>query len=152
MTTTPTPQPERMTAAELRESFESLQATIDALNSSVAFIRTDLDALRDALAHAASQRPAEPTQETITFTADTLRHDQSGKKHAYFLLGGQYTKFGVRIWPEVLPLVDLAEYENQPPDEYKLETPVTVRASVEEYKDKDTGELKRGPRKVIGKA
>ncbi len=102
-----------------------------------------------ATAHAASQ-PATTAGETVTFIASILRHDQTGKKHAYFLLGGRYARFGVRVWPEVLPLLGLAEYETMPPDEYTLPAPVSVRAEVGEYEHE--GETKRGPRKVIGKA
>jgi hypothetical protein len=106
--------------------------------------------LLDGLA-AATARAATPTSnpaKTVTFLADTLVHTQAAKgrevKHSYSLLGSMYQQFGVRIWPEVFPLIGLNIDDYATPGIFALEVPVNVRATLEEYKDKDTGEIKNG--------
>ena len=65
----------------------------------------DLAALREGLATAANQQqPPAASGQTVTFEATTLLVgiDDAGQP-TYKAKGGQYAKFGVRIWPEVLP-------------------------------------------------
>jgi hypothetical protein len=133
--TTPTPnQPEKITAAELRGLLHGLTERLDQ-------IEEDLALLREGLATAARQpAPAQPIGETVTFDATILlmSYDDNGQP-VYKVKGGQYQKFGVRVWPEILPAlgVDPASLKPGP-------NPVALRLVAL------MGE--KGPRKVIGKA
>ena len=95
----PTP-PDRITAAELRAAFQALTERLDT-------IEADITALRDGLATAASQpQQQQPASmgTTVQFDAQVILVgvDDTGQP-TYKAKGGQYAKFGVRIWPEVLP-------------------------------------------------
>ena len=102
-----------------------------------------------ATAHAASQ-PAATAGETVTFWATGLIHNIANGKHAYYLTGGEYHKFGVRIWPEVLSVIGLTDMIDSSADVHAID-PINVRASVEDYISK-SGKPARGPQKIIGKA
>jgi hypothetical protein len=128
--TTPT-TPDRITPAELRLAFQSLTERLDS-------IETEIAAIRDGLATAASQPAAPaPTGETIALDVSLLlmSYDDNGQP-VYKAKGGQYQKFGVRVWPEVLPAlgVDPASLKPGP-------NPVNLKVNVL------MGE--NGPRKVI---
>ena len=130
MTKPPSPS-EKLTAAELRAAFESLNERLDLLEA-------DIAALREGLASAASQPADKPPGETITFEASNflLSYDDNGRP-VYKVKGGQYQKFGVRVWPEVLPLLNVDPASLKPgPNPVKLHVVVLL------------GE--HGPRKVIG--
>jgi hypothetical protein len=92
---------------------------------------------------AASQQPGDreaSCKETITFIANTLLMSYDDNGHpVYKAKGGQYQKFGVRVWPEVLPAlgVDPASLKPGP-------NPVNLKVNVL------MGE--NGPRKVISLA
>ena len=76
--------------------------------------------------------------QTVDFVASVLLVgvDDAGQP-TYKAKGGQYSKFGVRIWPEVLPLLGI--------DPAKLKVgPNTINLLVRAV----MGE--KGPRKVIG--
>jgi hypothetical protein len=90
---------DKMTPAELRQAFQALTERLDQ-------IEAEITALRDGLAAAASQpqpSPA-PAGQTVDFVASILLVgvDDNGLP-TYKAKGGQYMKFGVRIWPEILP-------------------------------------------------
>ena len=93
-TSTPT---DKMTAAELRAALQSMAERLDQIEANLA-------TLRDGLTAAASQPAPAATGETITFDATILlmSYDDNGQP-VYKVKGGQYMKFGVRVWPEVLP-------------------------------------------------
>ena len=101
--TTPTPTLDRITAAELRAAFQALTERLDT-------IEADLIALRDGLATAASQpqQAAAPAGQFVEFFATALivGVDDNGQP-TYKARGGQFAKFGVRIWPEVLPTLGI---------------------------------------------
>ena len=102
--TTPTPDVSpcnggKITPAELRAAFQALTERLDT-------IEADITALRDGLAAAASQPQAAPAPagQTVDFLATTLLVGMvDNGQPTYKAKGGQYAKFGVRIWPEVLP-------------------------------------------------
>jgi hypothetical protein len=99
--TSPTPnQPDRMTAAELRAAFQSLTERLDQIEAALTTLREGLTAA--ASQPAASQQPGE----TVKFDPNILlmSYDDNGQP-VYKAKGGQYSKFGVRIWPEVLPIL-----------------------------------------------
>jgi hypothetical protein len=138
-TKTPTPDLSpnninKMTPAELRRAFQALTERLDQ-------IEAEITALRDGLAAAGQPQAAPaPAGQTVDFLATVLLVgvDDNGQP-TYKAKGGQYMKFGVRVWPEVLPAlgVDPAGLKPGP-------NPVTlkVRALMGEH----------GPRKVIGLA
>jgi hypothetical protein len=125
------PPSEKLTAAELRAAFETLNERLDQLEA-------DIAALREGLATAANQIADKPAGETIVFetTSLILSYDDSGQP-VYKVKGGQYQKFGVRVWPEVLPLLKVEPGTLKPsPNPLKLR----IVAIMGEH----------GPRKVIG--
>jgi hypothetical protein len=81
--------------------------------------------------------PTASTGTTIEFTASTLQVgiDDNGNP-TYKAKGGQYSKFGIRIWPEVLPELGIEPATLKPGP-----NPVNLRLIAL------MGE--RGPRKVI---
>jgi hypothetical protein len=127
-------QLERMTAAELRAALQALTERLDQIEASLA-------AVREGLTAAASQPAASPAAgETMTMEATILlmSYDDNGQP-VYKVKGGQYMKFGVRVWPEVLPAlgVDPATLKPGP-------NPINLRVRVL------MGE--HGPRKVVSLA
>ena len=145
--TTPntTPTLDRMTAAELRDQFANLHTEIDSLRAEIATIRETMTAIADGLQQtgaAATDQDAAPTpRPTITFIANSISLDYIDGKPAYKARGGQFTKFGVRIWPEALHFFNVTP-ENLKPGINQIQ-PLEVIAELTE-----SGQ----PRKVIGKA
>ncbi len=131
-----TNKPEKITAAEFRETFQALTERLDQ-------IEAELAALREGLAAAAGQSSTANTAvsgETVAFEAVTLlmSYDDNGQP-VYKVKGGPYMKFGVRVWPEVLPTLSVDPATLKPgPNSVNLK----VRALLGEH----------GPRKVIGLA
>ena len=85
----------------------------------------------------APDAPAQ-TGQTVTFQATTLLVgiDDAGQP-TYKAKGGQYMKFGVRIWPEILPALGIDPARLRPgPNPIDMQ----LRALMGE----------KGPRKVIG--
>ena len=129
------PTLDKMTPAELRHAFQALTERLDQIES-------EITALRDGLAAAASQpQPAPaPAGQTVDFVASILLVgvDDNGLP-TYKAKGGQYMKFGVRIWPEILPELGIDPDHLKPgPNPINLK----LRALLGEH----------GPRKVISLA
>jgi hypothetical protein len=129
------PSPDKMTPAELRQAFQALTERLDQ-------IEAEITALRDGLSLAATQPPAAPAAagQTVDFVATILLvgMDDNGQP-TYKAKGGQYMKFGVRIWPEVLPSLGIDPASLKPgPNPINLHLLALM------------GE--KGPRKVIGLA
>jgi len=129
------PSLDKMTPAELRQAFQALTERLDQ-------IEAEITALRDGLAAAGSQPQPAPVSagQTIDFTATILLvgTDDNGLP-TYKAKGGQYMKFGVRVWPEVLPELGIDPASLKPgPNPINLK----VRALMGEH----------GPRKVISLA
>ena len=99
--TTPT-SPDRITPAELRLAFQSLNERLD-------LIETDLTTPRDGLVAAANQPSATPAAgNVITFDASILLVGVGDNgAPTYKLKGSQYMIFGVRVWPETLPALGI---------------------------------------------
>ena len=129
-------KPEKMTAAELREALQALTERLDQ-------IEADISALREGLAAAAGGPTAstpDASGDTVVFEAVILlmSYDDNGQP-IYKAKGGPYMKFGVRIWPEVLPALGVDPSSLKPgPNPVNMR----VRAVMGEH----------GPRKVIGLA
>lgn len=136
--TTPTPPtnpPERITAAELRAALQLITEHLDAIDN-------DIAALRDGLTAAASHPQQTPaaTGQTVMFDCNviTMSTDDNGQP-VYKARGGQYQKFGVRIWPETIPQLGLDPLALKPgPNPVYLHLVALMGDS--------------GPRKVIGLA
>jgi hypothetical protein len=129
------PNLDKMTPAELRHAFQALTERLDQIESEIA-------ALRDGLAAAAGSPQAAPASagQTVDFIATILLvgMDDNGQP-TYKAKGGQYMKFGVRIWPEILPELGLDPASLKPgPNPVNLHVLALM------------GD--KGPRKVIGLA
>jgi hypothetical protein len=128
------PTLDKMTPPELRHAFQALTERLDQ-------IEAEITALRDGLAAASQPQPAPaPAGQTVDFVASIILVgvDDNGLP-TYKAKGGQYMKFGVRIWPEILPElgIDTASLKPGP-------NPVNLHV-LALMGDK-------GPRKVIGLA
>jgi len=134
METKPAPS-DKITPAELRAAFQALNERLDMLE-------TELASMREGLNAAASQpQPAAAgAGNTIDFMASILLvgMDDNGQP-TYKMKGGQYMKFGVRVWPEILPELGIDPGSLKPgPNPVNLHVLALM------------GE--KGPRKVIGLA
>ena len=155
-TTTPT-TPDRMTAAELRAAFDHLetksdeqrgqinilQTVISDLIGQVQTLKENLDRIQEGLSHAAQPAAATASGPMESFVMDTilLGYDDAGKP-SYKAKGGKFTKFGVRVWPEVLPTLGI-DPAHLTPGPNPVTPPMVVFVEV-------TAE--GNPRKVIGRA
>jgi hypothetical protein len=123
----------RMNATELRAALQALTERLDQIEASLA-------AVREGLTAASQPAPSQPAGETVVIDASVLlmSYDDTGQP-VYKIKGGQYMKFGIRVWPEVLPAlgVDPASLKPGP-------NPVNLRVRVL------MGE--HGPRKVVSLA
>ncbi len=133
---TPTTNPDRMTAEELRAALRSMVERLDSIEEDLASIREGLAA---AAAHpAAAQAIPAASGETVVFEAVNLilSYDDAGNP-VYKVKGGNYMKFGVRVWPEVLPALGIDPAVLKPgPNPIKIKVTAIMGES--------------GPRKVIG--
>ena len=138
---TKTPPSDKITPAELRLAFQALNERLD-------MIETELATMREGLTAAATASPlggqpqaaAAPTGQTVEFVATTMLvgMDDTGQP-TYKVKGGQYMKFGVRVWPEILPELGIDPAQLKPgPNSINLHVLALM------------GE--KGPRKVIGLA
>ncbi len=131
-------QPEKITAAEIRELFAELRAELESL-------RAELHTFRNGVA-AASEKPQTNYRD---FVADEIimGYDDAGKP-TYKAKGIPFAKFGVRIWDEVLPILGV-DATTLKPGSNKVQ--IAVRAEMVETVDGE-GRVKSNPRKIIGRA
>jgi len=134
---------DKLTPQELRGEFA-------ALHTEIADLRTALAAVLDGLRQAATV-PVPQAGATKSFVATCIVHsmDDNGRD-AYKLRGGCYAKNGVRIWPEVLPLLGIAE--PVPMGITQLTPPINVLVEMHDYTDPATHETRVTPYKVVGLA
>jgi len=138
--TTPTPtQPDRITAAEIRELFAEL-------HTEIAELRAELHTIREAL-HTAATPPAVGTFAEMMIDCIVMTYDDAGKP-AYKAKGAPYQKHGVRVWDEVLPALGIDPAALKPGP-----NPITpaIRARVQMNPSTEDGKTAQ-PRKVTGKA
>lgn len=88
----------------------------------------------------ATATPAAQAGPTVVFMAEvlTLGYDDNGKP-TYKIKGGQYQKFGVRVWPEALPLLGVDAATLKPGPNAFAKAIVALMGE-------------KGPQKVIGLA
>lgn len=137
--TTPTPtQPDRITAAEIRELFAEL-------HTEIAELRAELHTMRGGLQTAATP-PAVGTFAEMMIDSIVMTYDDAGKP-AYKAKGAPYQKHGVRVWDEVLPALGIDPAALKPGP-----NPITpaIRARVQMNPPQDDKPAQ--PRKVTGKA
>ena len=131
--------------AQVFGAIDEIRAAFDLLHVEISEIRADLFQMREGLAHAAQPAPAVGTFGEMEITTIIMTYSDKGEA-AYKATGTPYNKFGVRVWPEVLPVlgVDPAALHPGP------NTINTIRARVL-MTEPEEGKAAQ-PRKVTGKA
>ena len=143
--TTPTTQPDRITAQEIRDLFAGMSEEIEELRERIVSMNNFMHTMREGLQQAASQ-PAQPvgTFSEMMIENIIMTYDDKGKP-AYKATGAPYSKFGVRVWDEVLPALGIDPTRLKPGPH--PQTPA-IAARVQMVTN-DEG--KTNPRKVTGK-
>ena len=156
MTTPTQPTPAQLAAeqfrADLRADLAEIMDELHSQRAELVNVRADLEAIRAGLQQA-SQPAAATASQFETMDAVKIIRTRSKGKWYYKMQGGRYMKSGVTIWEEVLDLlgIDPLQIPWDEHDAYKLPEPIAVKMAIKEYKDEETGELKRTPQKVTGK-
>lgn len=141
-------------AHENHEAAESILAAIGELKSEVGILRGLIESLSEASKHqteptaAPAHGPANGAQYT-TFHADSMvmTYDDKGQP-SYRAKGGRFSQFGVRVWPEVLPLLKIDPAMLKPgPNPIDI----TVKAELES-KPGEAGQMKTSAKRVVGLA
>jgi len=141
---------EEQNTASLAALHDEMEQLLDTLNATVeanAPIAETLSRIAEALSRPTQVAAPAAVSSQAQFAPDgyvdfpatsiTLAHDDNGQA-VYKIKGDRFTKFGVRVWPEVLPLLGINADELEPgPNPFNE----VVRALMGE----------RGPRKIIGK-
>lgn len=146
--TTPTTQPDRITAQEIRDLFAGMSEEIDELRERIVSMNNFMHTIREGLQQAASQ----PAPQVGTFTEmmiDTIimSYDDNGKA-TYKAKGAPFQKFGVRVWEEVIG--QFADPDTLKPGKNTI-TPTAARVLMGETTNTETGVKGIGPRKITGK-
>jgi hypothetical protein len=143
--------PDKLKALELLEAqAEEIKYLVDTVSQLVDLVtpltetlaRIQAAVTRPAAAPAGSQ--AEGMYRPIDITEIVMTYDPQGRP-AYSAKGGQYQKFGVRIWPETLAAlrIDPATLKPGP-------NPITRQAHIEMRQvTDDAGEVTWKPRKIV---
>ena len=140
---------EEQNTASLASLHDEMEQLLDTLNATVeanAPIAETLSRIAEALSRPAQVAAPAAVSSQAQFAPDgyvdfpatsiTLAHDDNGQA-VYKIKGDRYNKFGVRVWPEVLPLLGIDVDQLKPgPNPFGA----VVRALMGE----------KGPRKVIG--
>lgn len=142
--TTPTPQTDRITAAEIRELFADLRAEVDDIRRAMIVQNEIIIGMRDGLQQAASQpAPQVGTFAEMIVDCIIMTYDDNGKP-AYKATGAPYQKFGVRVWDEIIPqFVDVATLK---PGKNPI-SPTPARVLMNTPEEGKTAQ----PRKITGK-
>ncbi|HLO29407.1 MAG TPA: hypothetical protein VK249_09745 [Anaerolineales bacterium] len=146
----PTTQPDKVTATELRQQISEIFGELEQLRADVIQLTEQIQAMRQGLQTAASRPAAQTAGQTITIPVTRIEREKRKGTYYYRMLGGPYTKHGIRVWPEVLEAMNLDKLEYDKQDEHRFNPALICLALVEEYES--NGETKTGPQKIIGKA
>jgi hypothetical protein len=145
-TTTPTPtQPDRITAAEIRELFKNQNQQVHELRLEVAELRAMIETMRNGLQTAATP-PAVGTFGEMMIESIVMTYDDAGKP-AYKAKGAPYQKHGVRVWDEVLPALGI-DPETLKPGPNAIAPAIRARVLMNPPQDDKPAQ----PRKITGKA
>lgn len=137
----PPNNPDKITAQELRQQFADLHTEIESL-------RAELLQLKEGLTQAAASKPAAASETYRDFDATEIVLSYNDKGEPTYKLKGQpFLKFGIRVWPEVLPELGINPNTLKPgPNPIKCK----VRALVANIGESGTVSMR--PKKIIGKA
>jgi hypothetical protein len=130
-----------------------MMALLDQMRSEIEQMHAEITQIRDGLTHAATAPDIRPLSgQTKSFLAVAIVHgiDDNGKEF-YKMRGGPYSQKGVRVWPEVLPVLGL-DAATLAHGVTQLEKPINVLVEMHDYYDKDTKETRVTPYKIIGLA
>lgn len=143
-----TTQPQTPAQQAAEQFREEIRAAFDLLHVEIAELRADLAQMREGLTHAAQPAPTASASKEMTIEIIVMTYDDNGKP-AYKAKGAPYQSFGVRVWPEILPILGIDPATLKPGPN----TITPIRASLEmgETKD-DNGNPRQSPRKVTGRA
>ena len=143
------PQPDRITAQEIRDLFAGMSEDVEKMErrllGKIETLTEELEAMRGGLQTAATP-PAVGTFGEMMIDSIVMTYDDAGKP-AYKAKGAPYQKHGVRVWDEVLPAlgIDTASLKPGPNTIEPIRARVLMNAPTEEGKTAQ-------PRKVTGKA
>ncbi len=154
--TTPTTNPasDKITPAELRQQFDNLHAEIDSIRHDLETLINAVGTITAGIQHAATATPPVPAASVqfaeMEITAIVKMIDKNNKIN-YLAVGAPYSKFGVRIWDEIIPMIGIdpaaLEFGNNP-----ITPAIRARVLMGETKNRETGAVGIGPHKVTGKA
>jgi len=151
---TPAQQAAEQFRAELRADLAEIMDELHSQRAELTNIRADIESMRDGLTQAASKPAPASGGATQKFIATRIEKETRKNKNYYRVFGPAYPKFGITIWDEVFESLGLDLKTMTWKDDYIyiLTPPMEVIGTTETYKDKETGEIKTGVGKVIGKA
>ncbi len=136
----PTPRTDRITAAEIRALFEGVHIEISEL-------RAELAQMREGFTIAAQPAPATNSGQFTEMMIDSIIMTYSDKgEPAYKATGAPYNKFGVRVWPETLPILGIDPAALKPGPNPQP-APIPARVLMNQPEEGKTAQ----PRKVTGK-
>ena len=145
---TPAPTtPAEQFREEIRNSFDLLHVENGEIRAEIETLRSALATIAHGLAHAATAN----TTTTGNFTemiidSVIMSYDDKGKQ-TYKATGTPFSKFGVRIWAEVLPALGIDPLTLNPGTN-PINPPIPARVLMQT--NEETG--KPAPRKITGKA
>ena len=155
------PQPDKITAAEIRELFAETQGEIETLTNRLeqaiekmtSAVNIINDARRQVEIIRQSSQPAPQVGATETMQAKRMIRSRANGKWYYKMQGGRYHQRGVTVWDEVLKDIgiDPKEIAWDDQDGYTFPTPINVVMALKEYTD-DAGIVKITPQKITGRA
>lgn len=132
--------------AEIRASFTMLENRFDEMAIEIAELRADLAQMREGLTHAS--QPAPQIGQFTEMMIDNIIMTYTDKgEPAYKATGTPYIKYGVRVWPETLPLLGIDPTSLKPGPNPRPE-PIHARVLMNQPEEGKTAQ----PRKVTGKA
>ena len=145
---TPAPTtPAEQFREEIRNSFDLLHVENGEIRAEIETLRSALTTIAHGLAHAATATATTPgAYSEMVIESVIMTTDDKGKP-VYKATGAPYSKFGVRIWNEVLPALGINPLSLKPgPNPINPAIPARVLMQTNE----ETG--KPAPRKITGKA
>mgnify|MGYP001282416569 CR=1 FL=1 len=144
MTTPSTLTPAEQFRADMMSLLDQMRADIEEMHA-------EITQIRDGLTQASQPATRAPSGMTKSFVAVAIVHstDDNGKS-CYKLRGGPYSQKGIRVWPEVLPMLGILDPVAM--GVTQLPTPINVLVEMHDYTDPATKETRVTPYKVIGLA
>jgi hypothetical protein len=133
---------------EIRASLTEIIDEQHSQRSELKDIIADLAQMREGLAHASQLAPTSGQFSEMTIKSIIMTYDDKGKQ-TYKATGAPFIKFGVRVWPETLPILGIFPLTLKPGP--NVIEPIRARVQMHETKD-DSGNPRQSPQKVTGRA